>query len=390
MKPSRLSSAFSRLALVAALGLLIGIAGSPPAFAQSGPAVLSPPAGAPSLSYFGASVASDGVTTVVGAPDSGRGDTGLAYVYVRSGGSWVLQQKLWASDGASGDGFGWAVAVSGSTIVVGAPDKGPEYSGAAYIFVRSGTKWIQRAEFPADIGGTPQAQFGNAVAVSGTTVVIACATLDTAFVYAPSATGWKEQAALVPSGPANVVSFGSSVAISGNTIVGGGAHPSPGGAGLTYVFVRSGTAWHQQAELKASDGSTFDQFGSSVAVVGNLLVAGSPGQGNSRGEAYVFARSNGRWVQQAKLTASTGRAGDKFGAAVGLSANLAVVGAPGRNTNAGLAYEYVLGAGWALHRAVRAPASAVGSIWFGAAVAVSGKTAVIGAPFGDRAFVYTL
>lgn len=123
---------------------------------------------------FGWSVAVDGTTIVVGAVSHAL--TGAAYVFVQSGGTWVQQAELIPSDGAAADEFGASVAVSGSTIVVGAidhpysfpPGPGP---GAAYVFVQSGTTWSQQAELTASDGAGAD-NFGNSVAVSGGTAVV--------------------------------------------------------------------------------------------------------------------------------------------------------------------------------------------------------------------------
>jgi hypothetical protein len=134
---------------------------------------------------------------------------------------------------------------------------------------------------------------------------------------------WSQQAELTASDGLAQDGFGCSIAISGNTIVVGAlSHPySPPnqGPGAAYVFVQSGGAWTQQAELTASDGIGGDEFGSSIAISGNTIVVGAqlhavgsnqiPGQG----AAYVFVQSGGMWSQQAELIASDGASWDFFG-----------------------------------------------------------------------------
>src|SRR5204863_8458391 len=118
----------------------------------------------------------DGDTVVVGAIEGDPGVapfSGAAYVFVRAGGVWTLDQKLFASDGATGDLFGTSVSLSGSTTVVGAPDastSGGAGAGAAYVFVRAGTTWTQQQKLVAG-DGTDGASFGRAVSVSGDTAV---------------------------------------------------------------------------------------------------------------------------------------------------------------------------------------------------------------------------
>ena len=132
--------------------------------------------------------------------------------------------------------------------------------------------------------------------------------------------------------------FGSSVAISGNTLVVGSPYATvcsnyqPGAA---YVFTESASGWTQSAKLTASDGAAYDGFGSSVAISGNTLVVGASvatvGGVSDRGAAYVFAEPGSGWAsmtESAKLTASDGAAGDQFGSSVAISGNTLVVGSP--------------------------------------------------------------
>ncbi len=125
--------------------------------------------------YFGGSVGISADTVVVGAPKTTQGANtiqGAAYVYVRSGVAWSEQAKLIASDGATGDFMGGSAAISGSTIVVGAPYGGASAQGAAYAYVRSGTVWSEQAKLTASGGGIASGYLGNSVAVAGTTAVV--------------------------------------------------------------------------------------------------------------------------------------------------------------------------------------------------------------------------
>jgi len=306
---------------------------------------------------FGNSVAVDGSTVVVGAPLHGKG---RAYVFVESGGTWSQQAVLTASDGAGGDYFGISVAVCGSTVVVGAPYHTPigfGYQGAAYVFVESGGTWNQQAEL-TEFGGKNGGLFGYSVAVSGSTAVVGTPYEQigsnpgqgVAYVFVQSGTTWSLQQELTASdgGPNN--HFGNSVAVSGSTVVVGPAWHNVGsnfGQGAAYVFVGSGGTWSQQAELTASDGAAYDYFGWSVAVDGSTVVVGAichPGSASScgQGAAHVFVESGGAWSQQAELAASDGALGDWFGQSVAVSGSTAVVGAPlhavGSNAQQGAAY----------------------------------------------------
>ena len=322
----------------------------------------------------------------------------------------LQQTKLTASDGASDDEFGWSVAISGDTALVGTNGFGvPE--GAAYVFVRSGTTWTQQAEFTTPDGSGLWPDFGYSVALDGDTAVVAYPGYSTlsmygsgiAYVFVRSGTTWSEQGVLSPSDDANLVeSFGSSVAISGDTVmvgadgteVGGltGGVPNGGGVnsqGDAYVFVRSGAIWTQQAELTASDGSAFDYFGGSAALDGDTAIIGMayPNSGGSPppGNAYVFVRSGTTWTQQAELTASDGVAGDLFGSTVAVSGDTALIGAPLHTlspesdssfTHQGAAYVFVRsGTAWK-QQAELSPTE--GDNGFGWSVALDGDTALVG------------
>ena len=159
-------------------------------------------------------------------------------------------------------------------------------------------------------------------------------------MFVRSGTAWSQQAELTAADGAANDYFGTSVAISGSTVV-VGAPSKNSSTGAAYVFVRSGTAWSQQAELTAADGASGDSFGTSVAISGTTAMVGAPSKDSSTGAAYVFARSGTAWPQQAKLTAADATAGDQFGYWVGISGPTAVVGAPNRNSGTGAAYAFV-------------------------------------------------
>lgn len=315
--------------------------------------------------YFGNSVAMSGSTVVVGVAEHRVGSNpaqGAAYVFTENGGTWSQQAELTASDGTAGDGFGQSVAVSGSTVVVGAPWRtvgSNLQQGAAYVFGESGGTWSQQAELRAS-DGAPYDLFGSSVAVSGGAAAVGAwdRTVDSqtaqgaAYVFAESGGTWSEQAELTASDGAADDLFGWSIAISGSTTVVGAYQHKVGSnlyQGAAYVFAENGGMWSQQAELTASDGAEGDEFGWSVAVSSNTAVGAAPGgnSNNPRGMAYVFVQSGGTWSQQAELTASDGAANDEFGYSVAVSGSTAVVGADnhtvGSNSQQGAAYVFASG-----------------------------------------------
>ncbi len=292
---------------------------------------------------FGGQVALDGDIAVIGARhDDEKGvDSGSAYVFTCSGTAWSHQAKLTASDGAAGDEFGYSVAISGDTAVIGAPrdDDKSDDSGSAYVFTRSGSTWSQQAKLDATDGAAGDV-FGISVAISGDTVVIGADLADekgsnsgAAYVFSRSGNTWSQHVKLTADDGAAGDLFGIRVTLSGDTAVIGAARDDDKGdeSGSAYVFIRSGIEWVQQAKLSATDGVANDRFGTRVAIYGNTAVIGAilgDATSNKSGSAYVFTRSGSSWSQQAKLAASDGAADDVFGWSVALYGDTVMIGAP--------------------------------------------------------------
>ncbi len=365
----------------------------------------------------------------------------------------ALQAYLKSSNTGAGHAFGYSVAVSGDTAVVGAPfedsstpgvnstpNEGAADAGAAYVFVRNGTRWSQQAYLKAS-NPDPGDNFGGSVAVSGDTVVIGAKHEDSstpgvnqpanesaadsgaAYVFVRTGTVWSQEAYLKAGNPGAADRFGLFVSVSGNTVAVGaplensstaGVNQPPDEAapfsGAAYVFVRSGTVWAQQAFLKAGNSGSYDGFGT-VALAGDTLIVGAPSEDTgtpgvnqppnenalSSGAAYVFVRSGTTWTQQAFLKAGNPGEYDFFGAAVAVSGDTAVVGASSEDTgtpgvnqppnenavNSGAAYVFVRnGTVWTQQAFLKA-GNAQQYDDFGSSVAVSGNTVVVGAPSED-------
>ena len=294
---------------------------------------------------FGFSVSVSGDTAVVGAfgDDDAGSISGSAYVFVRNEGVWSQQTKLTASDAAGSDEFGFSVSVSGDTVVVGARNAA-SFSGSAYVFVRSGGVWSQQAKLTAPDAAEAD-QFGTSVSVSGDTAVVGAPGDDdggsssgSAYVFARNQAGadnWGEAQKLTASDAATFDEFGFSVSVSGDMALVGAPVIVELGSGAAYVFERNqGGAdnWGEAQKLTASDAAGGDGFGTSVSVSGDTAVVGAFGdddEGSSSGSAYVFVGSGGVWSQQAKLTASDAAESDEFGTSVSVSGDTAVVGAFG-------------------------------------------------------------
>ena len=259
---------------------------------------------------------------------------------------------------------------------------------------------LQQAQLIA-ADGAPQDWLGFSVALDGETALVGApyddvgATTDqgTAYVFVRSGATWNQQAQLIASDGAGQDCFGESVALAGDTVVVGTSwHDANANTdqGAAYVFVRSGATWNQQAQLVASDGAPDDRFGGAVALDGETALVGVPyddvDSDVNQGSAYVFVRSGTSWSQQAQLIASGGASQDRFGYSVALDGETALVGAPysdrGADADQGAAYVFVRsGTSWSQQAQFTAAAGDAGDS-FGGAVALAGDTALVGA-YGD-------
>jgi len=330
---------------------------------------------------FGWSVAVSGSTAVVGAPYASS-YTGAAYIFTKSGSTWTQTQELTASDAAPGNEFGWSVAISGSTVAVGSP--GTYYGiGNAYVFTESGGIWTQQGEFN-NTSGTDSAtggdKFGYSVVTSGSLVMVGAdghsARTGAVYVYADNAGTWSPQTVLTAADGIPSDMFGWSMAVDGSTLVVSAVQHRANGA--IYVFTDTGGIWTQAAELTAGDGQADDYFGDKVAISGTRIVAGAPGHDSVTGAAYVFSGSGAHWNQVGELTASDGADNNCFGWSVGLSGSTVLVGAEQHASGTGAAYVFKkAGSTWKQKSELTAGDAASGNE-FGYSASLSGTTAVIG------------
>jgi len=289
---------------------------------------------------FGAAVGISEDTVVVGATgdDHAGRFSGSAYVFTRTDGTWTQQAKLTASDAEQYDNFGLSVSVSGDSIAVGVPGD-QMTTGSVYIFTRSGSAWTQQTRLVAD-SSDRALWFGNAVSLDGDTIAIGHprtaelygAESGAVYVFTRTAGVWTKQARLIADDYANWMQFGYSVALSGDSVLVGAPARRPGSA---YVFTRSGTAWSQQAKLTASDTTVDDSFASAVALSGDTAIIGSPsdnGKGVKSGAVRVFVRTASGWTQAEKFVPSDASTNDQFGYSVALSGESVAAGAPGQDS----------------------------------------------------------
>ncbi len=397
-------------------------ASSPILYAADGARLTA--SGGAAYDQFGVSVAMTATTAVIGAnahDTGGKNNAGAAYVFVKSGSTWTLEQKLVASDGVANDQFGYSVAVAGDTIVVGARDVDPPSTtdtGAAYVFTRTGTTWTQRQKLLPPTGAATKGGVGHRVAIEGDVIVVSsalsgpsAAVSGTAFVYQRSGSTWSYVDALSPPVATTVAEqFGCALALGPDRLLVGARTHDGGGkvdSGGVYVYARTNVStFTLQTTLHAADAQVGDNFGTAVAIDGSSAVIGAFEASHSgkigAGAAYVFTGSGATWTQQAKLVASDAVGADLFGESVAISGDVVTIGASrvdaaGMN-NAGAAYPFQrVGTTWTEQRRFVAFDGAANDE-FGHALAMAGDAVLVSAlvadvttkPDAGAAYVYRL
>jgi len=347
---------------------------------------------------FGRTVSISGKYAIAGALH-GNGGRGSAYVFERSATDWIQQARLTASSPAVGDQFGCSVSISGDNAIVGADRNNYNglWSGAAYIFERTGAEWTQQDMLvPSD--GRIGDRFGSAVSIDGSYAIVGSYWDDdngnnsgSAYIFRRDADGWVQEAKLTASDGAKDDWFGYAVSISGKYAVAGAVLDDDNGAnrGSVYVFRRSGSSWTQEAKLVAGEGNAHDEFGGSVCIEGNYAIVGATrddGLGENAGAAYIFVRTGNDWMQQARLVALDGADGENFGNSVSIDGNYAVIAAnldADMGQDSGSAYIFRReGQNWAQQAKLTAPDGDQND-YFGQGVSIDGSYVVIGAPYDD-------
>jgi FG-GAP repeat len=311
-----------------------------------------------------------------------------------------LEQMVAADDGQANDLFGFRILLNGDTAFISAP--APIYRpGSVYVFKNVNGTWTQTQKLVAQPDVTPPPNwsdfFGWSLAVSGNTLLVGAPfTFDVqgptgaAFVFTESNGTWQQAAQLKASDAVAIDYFGQAVGLVDNTAV-VGAYNKNGGEGAAYVFTNAGSAWNQTQEIFASDGLPGDshQFGEALAFNGRILILGAPGPDYvstgvyPQGAAYVFSETSGTWNQVQKLTAADGAPGDQFGFAIDLTRRRALIGAPaanvGANPHQGAAYLITDARGGIWSQTEKLVASdGVAYDQFGQSVALRANAAVVG------------
>jgi hypothetical protein len=341
---------------------------------------------------FGYSVSLGDDRALVGAygDDSYRG---AAYVFASNNGRWTEEQKLGAEDGAEADSFGWSVALDGDRALLGA--YGSEfYRGAAYIFVRSGGSWVEEQKLVASDGARGD-NFGWSVALEGDRALVGAFAKDSskgaAYVFVRRGSSWTQDAELIASDPSEKDQFGYSVALAGDrALVGAPGKDADRGAG--HVFVRDGSSWVEEQKLVASDGAgssqgglvSGDHLGVSVALAGERALLGAYDHGDLQGAAYVFVQGDGTWTEEQKLVASDGAVGARFGGATSLRSDRALVGAFASSSARGAAYVFLRNdSAWSEEQILTA-SDGLDMDLFGWSVSLGADRALVGAQSVDN------
>ena len=294
-------------------------------------------------------IAISGNTLVVGAAlDVTNGVIGgAAYVYVRDGHTWSLQQKLFASDRANFDQFGIAVDVVGDTIVVGAHGDNDEgfQTGAVYVFRRNGTTWTEEQKLKAS-DAAPDSAFGSSVALSERTIAIGAPSESSGalfsgavYVFVNDGTSWQQQGKIKANSAMNNQQLGSTVSVSGDTIVAAAPGELIGepaddfnnvlSKGAVYIFDRTGTSWDHQKRFFERDRNRTGGFAVRAAIDGDTIIVGDPtydAGARFTGAVYVFERKGNGWSLKHTLAANDGQFLQAMGFSIAISGDTVIAG----------------------------------------------------------------
>ena len=266
-----------------------------------------------SQAKFSRTVAISGNYAIISQP-GGTNTQGCVYIFELSNGTWTEKQKLKATDSVNGDEFGYSVAINGNYAIVGCRSRS-SFTGSAYIFELSNGNWgtavpgeTYRTETqkiaPSELASGDQ--FGFSVAISGSNALVSSVANDdsgtrtgSAYIFENSNGTWTEKQKLLASDKAGGDNFGHFVSIDGNNAIIGSRGDSEAGSftGAAYLFQFSNDTWSETKKFLASDKAERDFFGSSVAINGSYAFVGSPDEDNSGktnpGAAYIFSVSGG-------------------------------------------------------------------------------------------------
>lgn len=282
---------------------------------------------------FGRSVELAGNFAFVGADNAlaaGGFVNGAVYVFQLQAGGWIQVARIEPADGAFGDGFGAHLAVSGNSLIVGAPGAGS--SGKAYVFVGAGDTWIEQAQLVPSAGG----QSGTIVDLESDTALVTsplnASSRGAATLFTRTGSTWSQAETLLDVNRSSGERFGSSAALEADTLVVGSAQLD-GNSGGALVFVRDpipGNGWVLEQKLAPDPPAFASGFGHALALDGDTLLVGSPDDdalGSAQGAAYLYRRSASFWgLRQQLLPSTSPDDGEEFGIAVSLDGDRLAIG----------------------------------------------------------------
>jgi choice-of-anchor B domain-containing protein len=311
---------------------------------------------------------------------------GFVYMYRTSGtGQWTPAGRLAAPDSARADGFGGAVAIEGSTLMVSSTSNS-DNKGKVYVFSGSGTEWkpAQELTITAD-----SSRFGYAVLLKGNTAAISAPAADgdkgAVYLFSRAGNRWALDTMIQPSDLPARASFGASIAMDGDLMV-IGATGADSGLGTAYVYRKAGNGWNQEAKLQVQGLERPAGMGSALAIKDGKIFVGMPQAYGFAGAVAIFTHDTARkrWTSRERLQAFDASTGGRFGSSIAFVGTEIWVGAPGAGRGAGTIYRMSTDAGQNIASAGKlSPDTSAGRTFFGMHIALGGNGGVVSMPFAD-------
>ena len=293
--------------------------------------------------FFGSSVAIDGNYLVVGAPECEtmvNYGAGFVYVYEYNGVTWSDPQKLTPANGASGDGFGHSVAISGDYILVGSYKHdltGKDDAGAVYVYKKGALSWEYQKKITLDVNAAVGDNFGVSVSLFGDRALVGAYKKDgpdnevdmgAAYIFDRDGEDWLFTKKLSPDESTAYLNFGKCVSLYENYAVVGSPTNSKKTSGFVYVFHHNGTTWNQETKFAPAVLPGENWWGTSVAIENNKIIGGDYSDGD-HGAVYIYEKDASIWNYIQKITPTDAQPSDddKFGCSVALSSGKIIVGA---------------------------------------------------------------
>lgn len=341
---------------------------------------------------FGTSVSVDGIWAAVGILGNGTG--GEVYVYENVAGTWTFRQTLTGSGTGSNDYFGYEVSLRGDVLAVGAERAPTSNTGEVYIFRESGGTWAEEAGPLVAADSTSSDFFGSGVSIDGDWLAVGARGDDTPansagaiYIFEHLGGGvWNESQKLTPASISNQLGNRKTLALRGDLLLVGNPKFNAN-TGEAYIYRESGGTWGLEDTIAPSDPVSGDLFGSSVGINNTTLIISSPSNDDpvNSGSAYIFNESVGSWTETQKLTASDATTNDLFGESVAISDNnVVVIGAQAAEDSgsaAGAYYVFELDGTW-LERDIQTASDAAVGEEYGDHIDISsdGSTVIVSAP----------